>query len=83
MDEIEIPVTIPLDNDGFLRRECPSCEEEFKWYAHEEGDADAETVDQYFCPLCGVASGVDMWSTPGVLACGFPTRGLSHQTFPL
>ena len=45
MDEIEIPVTMPLDGDGFLRRECPTCEEEFKWYAHEEGDADAEAVD--------------------------------------
>ena len=64
MNEIEIPVTIPLDNDGFLRRECPTCEEEFKWYEHEEGDADAETVDQYFCPLCGVASGFDTWWTP-------------------
>lgn len=64
MDEIEIPVTMPLDSDGFLRRECPTCEQEFKWYAHEQGDADAEPVDQYFCPLCGVPSGVDTWWTP-------------------
>lgn len=65
--EISIPVSVPVDQDGFLRRECPTCEEQFKWYAHEEGDSDVEIVDQYFCPLCGVASGVDAWWTPAQL----------------
>ena len=27
---------IPLDSDGFLRRECPTCEREFKWLLHRE-----------------------------------------------
>lgn len=63
-DEISISVTLPLDSDGFLRRECPTCEHQFKWFNHQEGDADAESVDQYFCPLCGVAAGVDAWWTP-------------------
>lgn len=67
MGDIEIPVTIPLDSDGFLRRECPTCEQEFKWYAHEDDDPDAETVDQYFCPLCGVPSEPDTWWTPDQL----------------
>lgn len=66
-EEISIPVSLPVDQDGFLRRECPTCEEQFKWYAHEEGDSDVEIVDQYFCPLCGVASGVDAWWTPAQL----------------
>lgn len=66
-EEISIPVGLPVDQDGFLRRECPTCEEQFKWYAHEEGDSDVEIVDQYFCPLCGVASGVDAWWTPAQL----------------
>ena len=66
-DEIRVPVSLPLDSDGFLRRECPTCEREFKWFSHEEGDADAEVVDQYFCPLCGVASGTDSWWTPAQL----------------
>jgi len=63
-DEIRVPMTLPLDSDGFLRRECPSCEQQFKWFNHEDGDANAEVVNQYFCPLCGVASGVDSWWTP-------------------
>lgn len=63
-DEIRVPVSLPLDSDGFLRRECPTCEREFKWFSHQEGDLDAEDVHQYFCPLCGVASGADSWWTP-------------------
>lgn len=63
-DEIRISVAIPLDNDGFLRRECPTCEQEFKWFSHDEGDSAAEPVDQYFCPRCGEAGGLDQWWTP-------------------
>lgn len=62
-DEIKIPVSLPLDDDGFLRRACPSCEQEFKWFNHEEGSSDAEYVDQYFCPRCGRAAGLDQWWT--------------------
>ena len=28
-DEVSIPVSLPLDSDGFLLMECPSCEREF------------------------------------------------------
>lgn len=66
-EEISISVSLPTDQDGFLRRECPTCERQFKWFAHEDGDPDAETVEQYFCPLCGVPSGVDAWWTPAQL----------------
>ena len=66
-DEIQIPVALPLDDDGFLRRECPVCEHQFKWYVHRDGDPQAEVVDQYFCPLCGEPSGLDTWWTPAQL----------------
>jgi hypothetical protein len=66
-DEIKIPVSLPLDGDGFLRRECPTCEQEFKWYVHGEDNSDAEQVDQYFCPRCGQPAGLDMWWTPAQL----------------
>lgn len=66
-DEISIPVSLPLDPDGFLRRECPTCEKEFKWFSHGEGDPDAEQVDQYFCPRCGVPAGLESWWTPAQL----------------
>lgn len=66
-DELSIPVSLPLDADGFLRRECPTCELEFKWFVHSDDDGDAEQVDQYFCPLCGSAAGLDSWWTPAQL----------------
>ncbi|MEJ7634026.1 hypothetical protein [Aeromicrobium sp.] len=62
-EEIEVPINLPLDSDGFLRRECPSCVREFKWFSHDEGDPDAEQVTQYFCPLCGVPAGLGSWWT--------------------
>ncbi len=67
-DDISIPVQLPLDSDGFLRRECPSCELEFKWFNHEQGDPDAEGVEQYHCPRCGATASTDSWWTPGQLA---------------
>ncbi len=62
-DEIRISVSFPLDSDGFLRRECPNCEREFKWFSHAEGDAAAAQATQYFCPLCGAAADLDEWNT--------------------
>lgn len=66
-NEIRVPVSLPLDDDGFLRRECPTCELEFKWFSHSEGDPNAEVVEQYFCPLCGEPAGTDQWWTPAQL----------------
>jgi hypothetical protein len=66
-DEIKVPIELPLDDDGFLRRECPVCEQQFKWYVHQDGDPDAELVEQYCCPLCGEMSGLDAWCTPDQL----------------
>jgi hypothetical protein len=63
-DSVSIPVSLPLDSDGFLRRECPTCEQEFKWFSHAEWDFNAETADQYLCPLCGLPAGLDSWWTP-------------------
>lgn len=53
---------IPLDSDGFMRRECPNCEQQFKWRLSQTDDP-VEHVDQYYCPLCGQAAGVDSWWT--------------------
>lgn len=74
-DEIRIPVSLPLDSDDFLRRECPTCEREFKWFSHEEGDANAEPVTQYFCPLCGTPSSLDSWWTPAQLKYVYGNAG--------
>ena len=62
-------MSLPLDADGFMRRECPSCEREFKWH---HGKTDAAPDDfvfsgVYYCPLCGRPAGEDSWWTPAQL----------------
>ncbi len=62
---MDIPMTLPLDHDGFLRRECPHCEQEFKWHhgpASEEAEQENDP-DTYYCPLCGHPAGLDSWWT--------------------
>jgi len=64
-------MSVPLDPEGFLRRECPTCERQFKWFVSQEAEAEAEaaaaaaTVDDggYFCPYCGVQAPTNAWWT--------------------
>ena len=45
-DKVTLGMTIPLDSDGFLRRECPTCEREFKWRPSEaEAEEAVESAD--------------------------------------
>jgi hypothetical protein len=66
---MEIQVEILLDPSGFIRRECPTCEREFKWFhgATEGKPDDFIEPDVYFCPYCGEPSGQDTWWTPAQL----------------
>ena len=70
-DKVSFRMTIPLDSDGFLRRECPTCEREFKWRPSEaeaeEQDEPGDTVG-YFCPYCGVQAPDDAWLTQAQVA---------------
>lgn len=63
---MEIPISIPLDPSGFLRRECPTCQGEFKWFAGatEGRPDDFLEPENYFCPYCGTPAGHDSWWTP-------------------
>lgn len=63
-DEVRIAVSVPVDSDGFLRRECPTCEREFKWLPSDDEDS-SEQPDPggYFCPYCGVQAPTGDWLT--------------------
>jgi hypothetical protein len=66
---MEIQVSLPLDNDGFLRRECPHCMQQFKWH-HGPANEEAETAEDppaYYCPFCGQPAGHDSWFTQAQL----------------
>lgn len=65
-DEVMLEMSLPLDSEGFLRRECPTCEREFKWLpSSDDEDADIAVPDDggYFCPYCGVQAPADSWLT--------------------
>lgn len=62
---METSISLPLDDDGFLRRECPHCLRQFKWHngpANEEAEQQP-TPPAYYCPLCGQPAGQDSWWT--------------------
>jgi hypothetical protein len=63
-------VQLPLDDDGFLRRECPHCFQEFKWHHGPTVDRPEGEVDPpvYYCPRCGASSVPDQWWTQEQLA---------------
>lgn len=63
MSDLEISVNFPLDSHGFLRRACPACSREFKWWSIE-GDATSSLPERYFCPYCGSSASPDEWFTP-------------------
>src|ERR1035441_9209014 len=61
---IRIPVQLPLDNDGYFDRRCPSeaCQADFKilWEDWKGKVSDA----QVFCPLCREEAKSTEWNTP-------------------
>lgn len=67
-DEVTVGMAVPLDSDGFLRRECPTCEREFKWLAAtDEDDASDPPDGGYFCPYCAIQAPPDAWFTQAQL----------------
>lgn len=59
-----ISVGIPLDEDGFLLRECPACEREFRWLVSADEDEGLPAPPHgYFCPYCGKQASPNSWFT--------------------
>ena len=62
-DDQTIEMSVPLDEDGFLRRECPTCEREFKWLNSEAGESEPVPMGGYYCPYCRVQAPPEQWFT--------------------
>lgn len=59
-----MPYSLPLDSEGFLRRECPTCEREFKCRIFQDGDSPYQMVEGgYFCPYCAIQAQPTAWFT--------------------
>jgi hypothetical protein len=62
-------VSLPLDSDGFLRRECPNCERELKWRPTPEGEQGYPMPEGgYHCPYCDRRANEDSWWTKAQVA---------------
>lgn len=61
---MQLGFSVPLDGT-FLRRECPSCNREFKWHSGPAPNRPADAVDPpfYYCPYCGTPASSDDWWT--------------------
>lgn len=67
---MQIDIAMYTDQDGFLRRQCPNCDRQFKWH-HGPANAEAETQPPppaYYCPLCGQPASHDAWYTEDQIA---------------
>ena len=62
MVEISLSLQLPLDKDGFLRRECPHCEQQFKQWRSTH-DEIQESPEEYYCPYCYASADADRWYT--------------------
>jgi hypothetical protein len=61
MSDANIEISLPLDNDGCLSRECPYCKMRFK--IHKD-DMDGEKLPaEIFCPYCGQSDSKDEFWT--------------------
>lgn len=73
-----ISLEIPLDKDGFVLRECPACEREFRWHISPDDDGGEPTPpDGYFCPYCGKRASPDSWFTQAQV--DFLSASAMHQ----
>jgi hypothetical protein len=70
-DKFSIPMSLPVDSDGFLRREwreCPTCEREMRWLvAPPDEDAVPDPEGGFYCPYCGVQAPPEGWWTKAQL----------------
>ena len=61
---ISIPIQIPLDEDGYFDRKCPSanCQSAFKVFFEDWRDKVSDA--RVFCPICREEAAATEWNTP-------------------
>jgi len=68
--DAEVSLTFRTDDDGYFRRECPTCEREFKVWVQparmQEFLAranDTSSTEERTCPYCGSSARMASWWT--------------------
>jgi uncharacterized Zn-finger protein len=62
MNEVSLSLVLPLDKDGFLRRECPHCGRQFKQWQGKHSEAEKPS-EAHYCPYCSALADADAWYT--------------------
>jgi hypothetical protein len=63
----ELKMSLPLDSDNFLRRQCSHCERQFKWLPNS-AEQTTPSPSHYKCPYGHQAAPKDEWWTHEQLA---------------
>lgn len=63
---MDMRVEMPLDDDGYVDRECPACRKPFRCLIEWSSDTPTlgADLDVFHCPYCGMAAEADQWWTP-------------------
>ncbi len=60
-DNMEMKISIPLDDDGFIEMECDYCKNRFM--LHQSIYADEANL-HFFCPVCGLPNSINTFIVP-------------------
>lgn len=63
LDQTKAEVSLPLDEDGYLDRECPNGNCQFQFKIHAEDWKSICRDEEVFCPLCRHAAPAKSWFT--------------------
>ena len=63
LEDKEITVSLPSDEEGYFDRECPSSECQFSFKILEDDWLEKVRDEEVFCPFCGHAADSDSWWT--------------------
>lgn len=63
LEQANTTVSLPLDEEGYLDRECPSQECQFLFKIHAEDWKGICRDEEVFCPLCRHAAPAKSWFT--------------------
>lgn len=61
---VRVPISLPIDDEGYFDRQCPSeeCGANFKVLFEDWRDKVSD--EQVFCPICRFETTADTWNTP-------------------
>lgn len=65
-------ISIPCDNDGYLRLTCPACSEDFKVLCDDFQD---DTVLELYCPYCGLSASTNDYLPEDVMEAAYREAG--------